>query len=359
MRVLALAAYPMRCASTRFRMGQYLAGLRQAGLDVRFAAMLDDTTFARLYRPGFAAKALGVAAGSALQLARVAAEARRAQVIWVQREASLVGPEWLEVLAMAAADARLVLDLDDAVWLEPEHSANAGMRWLRRPAKTPRLMARAQTVVAGNRYLAEFAARYCRDVRVIPTVVPREPYVPRAEVAAVPVVGWVGSHSTAPYLRALAPQLAALAERGLRFVFRTVGAPDDSELRLLLGPVEWQRRPWSLEAEAAEVAAFDIGVAPMPPGPWTDGKCGFKLVQYMAAGVPYVTSPWAGQDDVVREGEDGLVARAPGDWSVQLERLIEDATLRQRLGAAGRRAVEDRLCVEAQLPALVAALRGR
>jgi glycosyltransferase involved in cell wall biosynthesis len=146
---------------------------------------------------------------------------------------------------------------------------------------------------------------------------------------------WVGSASTLRGLEAARPLLEEVGRRvpGLRLKLVC-----DSFLRLRhLAVVPC---PWSQAAEAADIAAADVGISWLPDDLWSRGKCGLKVLQYMAAGLPVVANPVGVQADLVRSGETGLLARTPAEWADALGRLAADPELRRRLGAAGRRRVE-------------------
>ncbi len=117
-------------------------------------------------------------------------------------------------------------------------------------------------------------------------------------------------------------------------------------------------RPWSEATEAAEIAAADVGVSWVPDDLWSRGKCGLKVLQYMAAGLPVVANPVGVQAEMVRHGENGLLARTPAEWVAALRQLAADADLRRRMGAAGRRLVETEFSVESGAARWVGLLSG-
>jgi glycosyltransferase involved in cell wall biosynthesis len=123
-----------------------------------------------------------------------------------------------------------------------------------------------------------------------------------------------------------------------------------------LGGVPYQFVPWSPEVEIRETAAFDIGVMPLPDTPWTRGKCGFKALQYMGLGIPAVASPVGVNAEIITHNRNGLLARTLEDWSACLKRLVEDAGLRERLGHAGRKRVEENYALDVQAPRLIGLL---
>ncbi len=361
MRVLALTSYPNRAARTRFRVSAYGALLAERGITLSLSSMLDDPAFARFYEPGHRLrKGWQVARGTLRQLG-VAATARP-DVVLVQREALLVGGAWVEGLLARLRGVPLVFDFDDAIWVEarsPRHPVLASL--LKAPRKTWDLVAMAREVTVGSHYLAEQARRRHPRVSLLPTVVSRETWRPAARpperevlLPSRPVViGWIGTHTTAAALRLVAPALRRLQAEGRPLRVRLVGAAPDFRLE----GVEVELVPWSLERELQNFHALDIGLGPVLDTEFSRGKCAFKQLQYMAAGVPVVSSPGGGAEELLRDGVDALIARSEDQWYDALRRLLDDAPLRQRLSQQARQRVETELCLEAQVDVLAEVLR--
>jgi glycosyltransferase involved in cell wall biosynthesis len=162
------------------------------------------------------------------------------------------------------------------------------------------------------------------------------------------VVGWIGSPATTPHLASLAPALASLRDLpGLRV--DTVGAAPFG-----IEGVEVTHRPWSEATEPADIARFDVGIMPLPDDPWSRGKCGYKLIQYMASGLPVVASPVGANQRIVEHGVNGFLASDPGAWTSSLRTLYANPALRARFGAAGRERVVAQYSRDVVAPRLVA-----
>lgn len=320
----------------RFRVLQFLNPLEQAGHEAIVSSFFDEQAgswSARVGR-GFARRLtdLGVA--------------RTVDRIFVHREAL---PLSLNAYArFLRADTPLIFDFDDAV-----HLPVGGWRGrVARPESTGALIARADLVFAGNEYLATYAAEHSRHVRIVPTVVDTERFVPTSRTAGRKlIVGWVGSPSTARYLEPLLPMLEALG-REHQFTLRFVGAGRPFRL----DHVEVENRAWTLDSEVTAFQDLDIGLYPLVDDAWSRGKCGFKAIQYMACGVPFVVTPVGVVQQIVRDGTDGLWARLPADWSEHLHSLLRDEDLRARLVAEGRKRAVARYSVTALAPAWIHAL---
>lgn len=336
MKILFLCSNPRTEASMRFRVLQFLGPLERAGHEVVVSSFFDEV------RRNWGTR---VAFGFARR-ARDLAVALTADRIFVHREAF---PLSLNAYARAfRSDCPLVFDFDDAV-----HLAVGGWRGrLARPKSTGGLISRADLVFAGNEYLAEYATKYSRHVRIVPTVVDTDRFEPRPRPpVAKPVIGWVGSPSTARYLEALLPILDDLG-REHAFTLRVVGAGRPFEL----SHVEVDNQPWTLEGEVSAFQDLDIGVYPLLDDAWSRGKCGFKAIQYMACGVPFVVAPVGVVSTIVRDGVDGFWARSESEWKDRLIALLRDPDLRARLVADGRARAVAHYSVSALAPMWVHAL---
>jgi glycosyltransferase involved in cell wall biosynthesis len=276
---------------------------------------------------------------------------RNTNLFWVEKELLPWCPAWLE-LVLLGRTTKLVVDYDDA-WFHryDRHS----LRWVRSLLgnKIDRIMARADLVIAGNDYLAQRARDAgARRVERIPTVVDlsRYPKGMRSECKSEIVVGWMGSPSTAKYLLPLKLVAEKLcAEFDVRFL--AVGASPGQ-----LGGTPFETIPWSEDTEVAQLAQFDLGIMPLPDEDWERGKCGYKLIQYMASGLPVVASPVGVNREIVSVGESGFLVSSAEEWYQALKALLSDRGMRNEFGSAGRFKVERCYCLEVTSPMLHEAL---
>jgi glycosyltransferase involved in cell wall biosynthesis len=282
---------------------------------------------------------------------RLSHHLRGADVVILQRR---LLPIWLLYLLRCAAP-RLVFDFDDAVFLRDSYSP----RGLHSAARLHRFMATVETadvVVAGNPYLADEARRWAAApgrVHLVPTCVEPTRYIPARHQGAGVELVWVGSSSTLQGLEMVRPLLEQVGRDVPGARLKLVS---DRFLRLDHLPVV--ECPWTEDGEAADIAAADVGVSWVPDDLWSRGKCGLKVLQYMAAGLPVVANPVGVQAEMVRHGETGFLARTPAEWVEALRRLAADPDLRRRLGAAGRRRAEAEFSVEAGAARWVSLLDG-
>jgi glycosyltransferase involved in cell wall biosynthesis len=348
--VLLLSRYASRGASSRVRMYQYLPALAADGITVTAAPLLSGADLGRRQASGaYPWRGLWAALRGRT---RAVADRRRYDVLWIEYELMPFVPALVEHLLLRGGPPRVV-EYDDAVFHRYDRHRSALVRHLLGD-KIDRLMAGAAAVVAGNTYLADRArVAGARDVTVIPSVVDldRYPVVPPATVGA-PVIGWIGSPSTAVALDAVAPALARVCAGGRARVVLVGVTPG-----LRRWPFPCEERPWVEGREAADIAGFDIGIMPLADDPWSRGKCGFKLVQYLACGRPAVASPVGVNPAIAIDGVTGLLAASEDDWVAALDRLVADAPLRARLGAAGRAHVEAHYALHRTAPLVADVLR--
>jgi glycosyltransferase involved in cell wall biosynthesis len=347
MRVVALASYPNEAAATRYRVTQFIAPLAKRGIELTLHPFLDSKLFASLYnRQQLPRTAFGLAR-SALRRLIDLWRIRGADVLFVQREAMMFGPPLIEWLSVKVLRRPMVLDLDDATYIRytsPTYGRWASaLKWFN---KTDDLIRWAKVVICGNQAIADYVSK--KGVRgvIIPTVVDPKRFRP-SEVPVqrtVPVLGWIGTHSTYPYLESIFPVLERLAQK-YRFRLKIVGAGRDS---ISLNGVEIDNLPWSLSREIEDFQSFDVGLYPIVADNWALGKSGFKAVQYMAVGIPYVVTPVGVCAEMGEAGTTHFTARTQEEWYGALERLLSDAQIRRRMGEAGRSHALQHYTMEAQ-----------
>jgi glycosyltransferase involved in cell wall biosynthesis len=342
-RVLAMTPYPQsRVPGQRFRIEQWAPLLRAQGIDVVFSPFMSPAAMDVLYRVGHKGQKIGAMLRGYLKRLGEALRRRPADVVFVYREAALLGPPLLECL-MARRTA-LVLDFDDAIYLADTSRANAWSRVLKWKGKTEMICRLARHVTVGNEFLAQFARGHTPAVTVVPTTIDTDLYAIRFRPRnSRPVVGWSGSATTLPYLTALGPALQRLRGRH-DFELRVIGG------ELQLGGVQTYCRPWRLDTEVEDLRALDVGLMPLSDDEWSRGKCGLKALQYMALGIPPVVSPVGVNATIVRDGVNGFYARTEEEWIDRIALLLEDEPLRRSLGEEARRTVEESYSARAHVP---------
>ncbi|HEU4395532.1 MAG TPA: glycosyltransferase [Planctomycetota bacterium] len=358
-----LSILPREAPSVRPRIYAYLPALAEAGVDATVSPFLSSRAFRGFYRGGIAgpwSRWAGSVAGYARRAWELSFEGAPDLAV-VHREAVPRGNRWV-IDRLRARKVPIAYDLDDAIYLAPrdfvakgEDSREAMTRG-KDPSEVLDLMGAADLVLAGNETLAARAREAgARRIVVQPTPVDTDLFRPAAAAApdaGPPRVGWIGSPTATYCLRAIAPALAAAA-RAAPFRLLVVGASGPVDVP----GVEVIRRDWSLDREAADYASLAVGLYPLPDNPWTRGKCGYKALLYQSCAVPCLASPVAVSAEIVQDGVTGFHAADDAAWTDRLVALLRDPALRARLGAAGRRAVEERWSLRVLAPKMVSALK--
>lgn len=349
-RLLALVPAPRVLATTRFRVEQFAPALNRAGIELVVRPFLDEEGFAVLYSQGGALRKIRAAAVAVARRIGDLVRAQGATAVLIHREAALVGPPILEWAIARALGRPVIFDLDDAIWV-PYASPTYGAflsRLFKSPGKTHFTLGAASAVICGNPYVRDYAARYNAHTTIIPTVVDTEIFRPIQRHNAVPVLGWIGTHSTVQYLRAILPALRRLAEQR-RFLLRVVGGTlEPSETT----GIDVEHRPWALDREVGDFQSLDIGLYPLVEDAWSVGKSGFKAIQYLACGVPVVASRVGVTADIVKDG-CGFLVDHEDQWVPRLTELIDDSEKRQQIAAAGRAEVVANWSLAAHAPRFV------
>ena len=369
MRVVAFTPYPIEGPASRFRLFQFVDPLRERGIELEIRSFFDSESFRGLYTAsGSGGKMRALIKGIRSRI-QDASKVRAGDVIIVHSElAPTMGGVVLDRLL--SQGARIVYNFDDSVFLKRPGGSRL-IRMLARPdRRTADLCRAASAVMAGNRYLASYAerARGGPDhVHVMPTVLDTERFRPatdhreqrrrredgRRQGDRLPTVGWIGTHSTLPYLTALFPALAAVqARREYRLRVICNRAPEP------FPGLKVEFIEWALEDELRYFEGLDVGLYPVPDDAWTRGKCGFKAIQYLACGIPTIASPVGVLSEIARDGETGLHASDPMSWEVALERLLENEGLRAEMGVAGRRLIVERYSIQAVVEEFAETLRA-
>ena len=345
LKLLALTRYAKLGASSRLRSYQYAPAFAAAGIQVDWSPLFDDPYILKLYREG-RRQPLHVAAAYLKRLSALL-RSHRYDLVWLEKESLPWLPSLLDP-GLLAKRARYIVDYDDAVFHNYDQSASRLVRGFLHD-KIDAVMRRAELVVAGNPYLAQRARdAHAPRVEIVPTAIDLDRYQVRGSSRNTGVVvGWIGTPSTQHMIQRLAPLLGSILDPTTdRLV--TVGARFEEPLL----PIH-ESRPWTEETEVDEIRRFDIGVMPLVDRPFERGKCGYKLIQYMACGVPVVASPVGVNVNIVRSGDNGFLASSDDEWRRAIATLKADPTLRASMGSAGRALVEEKYCIQVTGPQLV------
>jgi glycosyltransferase involved in cell wall biosynthesis len=362
-RVLALSPMPEEGAGCRFRIAQFMPYLASVGIEVTLSSLYSASFFDLVHKPGHNLRKAVTFAGLSIKRFDSLRDVSRFDAILLYREVFPIGPAIIERLLGSRRNPPMVLDFDDAIFLPSVSDANRFIRPLKQPGKVATIIRQSAHVIVGNEFLASYARRFSTAVTVIPTCVDTKKFVPSAarmssanagaEASREPIVGWIGSPTTAFYVRRLTDVFGRLRGRQT-FSLRISGAGGPLEVP----GVRTDNAPWSLDREVQLFNTCDIGVYPLLDDEWSKGKCGFKAIGFMACGVPVVASAVGVNREIIQDGVNGFLASTDEEWIAKLERLLADPGLRRRMGESGRRTVEERYSLQVHAPTLAATLRA-
>ncbi len=344
--IVFIAPYPKgQAPSQRFRFEQYFSILEEKGHSLEFHSFLSEKTWKKLYEKGsFVNKALGMMS-SFWRRFLLLFMLKKADYVFIHREASMIGPPIFEWIIAKVLRKKYIYDFDDAIWLPNYSETNARFHRLKAYGKVKRIIKWAHTVSAGNNYLKGYAKQYNNRVYVIPTTIDlKNVHNESADVRQEPVnIVWTGTHTTMGYLKNFVPILQDL-EASEQFTFTVISnqPPEFSfdSLRYV---------PWNKASEITDLAKSCIGVMPMEENEWSEGKCGFKGLQYMALGIPAILSPVGMNKEIIDNGKNGFLCQDKEAWKECIRSLIKDPELRYSIGLEGKNTVKERYSVEANV----------
>lgn len=351
MKILVLTRYGFIGATSRLRFYQYFEHLKLNGIEYQVEPLFSDDYVKSLYikiPPIFSI------IKSYFRRILITQRSEKYDLIWIEKEMLPWLPSWLE-FSLLRRNVPFVIDYDDATFHRYDQFPVKAIRAIYKN-KIAKLMKKADIVIAGNQYIADYAYGYkCKRVVIIPTVVDTDKYLISSKLSLSDkiIVGWIGSPSTARYLIEIEDIIRELAKNP-RIQFMAIGAHPHQLLNL---PIEIL--PWSIETEISIIQKFDIGIMPLPDEPFERGKCGFKLIQYMACGKPVVASPVGVNNLIVNAvNNNGFLASSKKDWIKSLNLLINDFELRKVMGANGRKIVEKHFSIKIALEKLIPAFNS-
>ena len=345
MHVLALTRYSSLGPSSRVRFYQYVPSLTSFGMEVQVAPLLGNDYVRNLY--GGKHQTVFSMLRAYINRIRYLLNSRHFDLLWIEKELFPWLPTFADELLLRR-DIPCVVDYDDAVFHRYDQHHNPLIRAIL-GRKIDAIMRRATTVVVGNEYLAERAGLAgAGRIEQLPSVVDLNRYKTKEKTKEQFCIGWIGSPVTAPYLGLIKDALEdVIKQTGARVVL--VGAGDQDPIPGVAKEV----LPWSEDSEVAQIQSFDVGIMPLPNGPFEQGKCGYKLIQYMACGLPVIASPVGMNTRIVEQGKTGFQASNTADWVEALVMLSRDTGMRTAVGTAGRLKVEQEYSLQVTAPRLI------
>lgn len=343
MRILFLTPYPKGAApSQRFRFEQYYAALEAEGHTVETSAFWSDHAWRILYAKGkLFPKIFGLLYGWWRRLMLVF-RLGKYDYLFIHRETDPLGLPVFPWLYAKIAGKKIIFDYDDAIWMPNASESNRMFMRFKNWNNTRYLCRLAYRVSAGNEFLCAFAREVNPNVVYNPTTIDTENLHNRLKDQHTDTftVGWTGTHSTIRYLEDILPVLDELSHEidfTLAVICDKAPAFDYPFLRFI---------PWNKPREIDDLLQFNIGLMPLTEDKWSNGKCGFKALQYMSLGIPALVSPVGVNTRIVDHGVNGYVCADAADWKTYIKTLYNDRTLLYRLSEQTRKKIEEQYSVK-------------
>lgn len=336
--MLLLAPYPLGAApSQRFRFEHYLRYFPDQNYQYVFQSFWTVKGWEILYTQGNTAFKSWLLLLGFLRRLSLLFSISKFNYILIHREAAPIGPPFFEYLFAKVLKKKIIYDFDDAIWLSNTSGANRIVAGIKYHGKVKKICQWSWKISVGNEYLASYAAQHNQNVVINPTVVDTDQHhnVVKTHLGdAKPVIGWTGTHSTGSYLKLMERPLKLL-KREIDFEFVVVSnQPPEIDFEAL------RFIPWDKQSEIQQLLLFDVGIMPLEDTPWEQGKCGFKLIQYLSLGIPAVASPVGANIQIIEHEKNGFLAESVDEWVSGLKTLIQSPALRNKMGKDGRQKIE-------------------
>ena len=266
------------------------------------------------------------------------------QYIFIHREVAPIGPPVFEWILSRLFGKKIIYDFDDAIWMPDSTVETRLVSWIKCRWKIKYICKWSYKISAGNLFLQNYAKQYNANVVIIPTCVDTEVRHNRIKEhkKANLTIGWTGSHSTLRYLEIILPAIINLQQE-YNFTFLIISnKPPAFELKNM------KFLQWNEKSEVEDLLQMDIGVMPLPDNLWSEGKCGFKLVQYLSLGIPAVAGKAGVNKEIIGHGVNGFLCESVSEWKEALQKLLTDSSLRKALGLEGRRKIEQEYSIKSQ-----------
>lgn len=321
----------------RFRFELYKELLKKKGFGVTTESFLDQKGYEIIHKYGFfLTKFTAILRGFSKRFLLIF-RIKKYSFIFLQREVTPIGPPLFEWIIIKLFKKKVIYDFDDAIWIRIVSKQNSLATIVKNSGKVKKICEWSYKVSCGNEYLCNYARQYNSNVVYNPTCVDTERkhnVLTNHDVDRI-TVGWTGSFSTMVYLDIVQAALRMLQEKydfDIKIISNQPPTLDLQNVKYI---------EWSEENEVTELATAQIGLMPLTYNEWDEGKCGFKLIQYFALGIPAVASPVGVNKIIIEEGINGYMANSDMEWYNAIEKLILDASLRKRMGMAGRNKIID------------------
>lgn len=344
MKVLAIVPYHLDfCAGQRFRIELWAKNLATRGIDVGFLPFTDESLTDVLYQKNKNLKKALLLINCFVRQAARTISADKPDLIFIYREAALVGPAIIEKI-VRRWHIPIIYDIDEPLFVPYVSPTSGRLNKLKFFSKIDELFKMSDCVFAVNKAIADYAGKFNDNVRVVPMAVDVERYKPDAAPAnnEKPVIAWVGTRTNQPNIELAVPAMRELAKEK-DFTFRIIA---DDQMKFDGLDVDFV--PWTYNIEVPKLRQSQIGVVPNIKNDWSQWKFFFKTIQFMSLGMPVVASATGSNLEIIEDGVNGFLVDSEKDWYEKLKLLMEQPDLRKKLGENARKTVLERFDIEKQ-----------
>lgn len=349
MKVVFIYPYPeTEAPSQRYRFEQFIPFLLERNIEVIKAPFWDEKGWSILYKKGHFLQKIQALLKGWIRRYRLLKGISNADFIFIHRELDPIGlPLFTHKLARFDRN-KIIFDLDDAIWIPNSSRSNRFFERLKNWNQAAAIASLSGTISGGNRYLCNWGEKYASKSVLIPTTVDtdRVHNVLQSHHVDKVCVGWTGTHSTLKYLKPLIPSLEKLMHRFPNMEIKVIC---DAKPDFLSPAMQWI--PWDKSREVEDLLQLHIGLMPLEEDAWSNGKCGFKAIQYMSLGIPAVVSPVGVNSEIVDHEVNGMLIFNEEEWESVLEELIINEHKRIEMGKKARPKIQQFYSVKAVKPA--------
>lgn len=342
LKVLFVIPYPLgTAASQRFRFEQYLQCLEEANIHYSVSSFWDPKVWSVLYKKGAVlTKVFGTFRGL-LRRYTLLFTAFRYDRIFIHRELYPVGPQIVEFILARIYGKKIIYDFDDAIWLPNYAANNAKFAFVKSYGHVKKLCKYAYKLSVGNHFLANYGKQFNSNVTINPTTIDTKNLHNRIKNQDSEnfVIGWTGTHSTLRYLTEMIPLFQKL-EKEFEYTLVVIS---DKDPEFALESFEYVQ--WKKESEIDDLLRFNIGLMPLTLDKWTNGKCGFKALQYMSLGVPAIVSPVGVNTEIVDHNINGYICDSIEEWEKTLRTILSDKSKIKDVSENSRQKIIDNYSV--------------
>lgn len=343
--LLMFFPYPLKQApSQRFRFEQYFNTLVDGGIKYKAYSFLSPKGFNKLYSSGSLGLLPFFIVGFIRRTFHIF-KCFKVDFVFIHREVTPIGPPVFEWIIAKVLRKKIIYDFDDAIWLDDPEEKGTLKSKLKWKGKVAKICKWSWKVNVGNEFLDDFARQFNDNVSIIPSVVNTDrvhnPAIFTKPHSDVVTIGWTGTHSTLQYLNNIVPALQKIEKKNKINILIIANKRPNLPLQSLLF------KPWKKEMEVPDLMAIDIGIMPLTNDKWSQGKGGFKIIQYLALGIPALASPVGINNKLIKNGETGYLCSSLEEWENNLQNLIDSTSERKRLGTNGRKFIIENYSVVA------------